>query len=90
MKPHSGHQQCDTSKKQDGSWPGPGSRAIREMHKDAVWATYGPLRTAGADWPLGAPGRFPVAWRLIWPAGLFFFIYYYLFFIIFCLPNVPK
>ncbi len=35
----------------------------------------------GADWPFGAPGRFPVAWRLIWPAALcFLFIYYYLYF----------
>ncbi len=45
----------------------------------------------GADWPLGAPERFPVAWRLIWPAALFFYIYiflllFFLFFISFAFP----
>ncbi len=45
----------------------------------------------GADWPLGALGRFPVAWRLIWPAALcFFFKLLLLLFYFFCLPNVPK
>ncbi len=39
------------------------------------------ILTLGADWPLVAPGRFPVAWRLIWPVAQFSF---------FCLPNVPK
>ncbi len=35
---------------------------------------------SGTDWPLGAPRRFPVAWRLIWPAALCFlndFLNYY-------------
>ncbi len=27
------------------------------------------LKGSGADWPLGAPGRFPVAWWLIWQKG---------------------
>ncbi len=26
------------------------------------------------DWPLGAPGRFPVAWLLIWPTALCFIL----------------
>ncbi len=42
-----------------------------------------------ADWPLGAPGRFPVAWRLIWPAALCFIIIILLL-LLFCLPSVPK
>ncbi len=32
---------------------------------------------AGADWPLGEPGEFPVAWQPIWPAALHFFIFFY-------------
>ncbi len=48
----------------------------------------------GADWPFGAPGRFPVADLARCPV---FFIYLLLFifwkyynFYFFCLPNVPK
>ncbi len=45
----------------------------------------------GADWPLGAPERFPVAWRLIWPACpfflyIFFLLLFFLFFISFAFP----
>ncbi len=29
---------------------------------------------AGADWPLGEPGEFPVAWQPIWPAALHIFV----------------
>ncbi len=38
------------------------------------------VHASGADWPLGAPGRFPVAWRLIWPAALCFLIYFFIIF----------
>ncbi len=39
------------------------------------------MRRTGAGWPLGAPGGFLVAWRLIWPAAFFYHLfYYYLFF----------
>ncbi len=37
------------------------------------------MREAGADWPSGAPGEFPVAWQPIWPAALHLFFYYYYF-----------
>ncbi len=41
---------------------------------------------AGADWPSGEPGQFPVAWQPIWSATLLFI---FLFFCCcFCLPNV--
>ncbi len=39
----------------------------------------------GADWPLGALGRFPVAWQLIWLAALCF--YFVLFFLLLFLPS---
>ncbi len=29
---------------------------------------------AGADWPSGEPGEFPVAWQPIWPAALHIFV----------------
>ncbi len=29
---------------------------------------------AGADWPSGEPGEFPVAWQPTWPAALHIFV----------------
>ncbi len=43
--------------------------------------------TSGVDWPLGAPGRFPVACRLIWPAALCFFYFLLLFIYFYLLPS---
>ncbi len=45
---------------------------------------------AGADWPSGAPGEFPVAWQPIWPAALhlFFYYYYYYYYLLLLLFNI--